>query len=170
MNTIGKNNLAVGLVLVLLGLWFLALRLVPGLEAWADFWFDWPFIIIGAGVLLLLIGLLTGTPGMAVPAAIVGGIGALLAWQNATNNWESWAYAWTLIPGFVGVGVILAGLLGKTAPKSLREGGNLIVISLVLFIIFASFLGGSNLLGAYWPILLILLGLWMIVRPVFRRG
>src|SRR3990172_225763 len=170
MNTRSKNNLAVGLLLVLLGLWFLALRLVPGLETWADFWFDWPFIIIGAGVLLLLIGLLTGVPGMAVPAAIVGGIGGLLAWQNATNNWESWAYAWKLIPGFVGVGVILAGLLGKTGRKSLREGGNLIVISLALFIIFASFLGGSNLLGAYWPILLILLGLWMILRPIFRRG
>ncbi|UCH60714.1 MAG: hypothetical protein JSV61_04350 [Anaerolineales bacterium] len=170
MNTRSKNNLALGLILVLLGGWFLVLRLVPGLEVWADFWFDWPIFVVGAGVLLLFIGLLTGATGMAVPATIVGGIGGLLYWQNATGNWESWAYAWALIPGFVGLGVIFAGLLGKTPRQGLREGGNLIVISLVLFAIFSSFLGGNNLLGAYWPVLLILLGLWMVVRPLFKRA
>lgn len=170
MNTRSKNNLALGLILVLLGVWFLVLRLVPGLEVWADFWFDWPIFVVGAGVLLLFIGLLTGATGMAVPATIVGGIGGLLYWQNATGNWESWAYAWALIPGFVGLGVIFAGLLGKTPRQGLREGGNLIVISLVLFAIFSSFLGGNNLLGAYWPVLLILLGLWMVVRPLFKRA
>ncbi|HSF81248.1 MAG TPA: hypothetical protein VLA49_08440 [Anaerolineales bacterium] len=169
MSTRSRNNLALGFILVLLGIWFLAMQLLPGLEAWAGRWFDWPFIIIGVGVLLFIIGVLTGAYGMAVPAAIVGGIGGLLAWQNATGNWESWAYAWALIPGFVGVGVILSGLLGKTPRQSLREGGNLIVISLVLFLIFSSFLGGGNLLGSYWPVLLILLGLWLIVRPLLRR-
>ena len=169
MNTSSRNNLALGLILLLLGIWFLAVRLVPSLDAWMGDWFDWPFIIIGVGVLLLIIGLLTGAHGMAVPAAIVGGIGCLLAWQNATGNWGSWAYAWTLIPGFVGVGVILAGVLGKTPRQSLREGGNLIVISLVLFLIFASFLGERSYLGNYWPVLLILLGLWLVVRPLLRR-
>jgi hypothetical protein len=43
-----------------------------------------------------------------------------------TNNWESWAYAWTLIPGFAGIGI-------------------------------------------YWPVLIILLGLWMILRSLFNK-
>jgi hypothetical protein len=156
--------LAGGLILILLGVWFLAVQFVPGLQGW----FSWPWIIIGFGVVMLLIGLLSGVPDLAVPACIIGGIGGLLYWQNATGNWESWSYAWSLIPGFVGVGVILSGLFGGKVRKSLREGGNLILISLILFAIFAAFRGGPNLLGDYWPVLLILVGLWMLIRPLFR--
>jgi hypothetical protein len=164
MNRRRRSSLTGGLILILLGAWFLAVQLVPGLQEW----FSWPWIIIGIGVLMLIIGLLAGVPDMAVPACIIGGIGGLLYWQNATDNWESWAYAWALIPGFVGVGIVLSGLFGGRVGKSLREGGNLILISLILFIVFGAFLGGPNLLGDYWPVLLILLGLWLLVRPFFR--
>ena len=105
---------------------------------------------------------------MAVPACIVGGIGGLLYWQNATGNWESWAYAWALIPGFVGVGVVLSRLLGGGGRKALQEGGSLILISLALFAVFGSWLGGLNLFGDYWPVLLILWGVWLLIRPLFR--
>jgi len=155
------------LILVLLGVWFLAMQWVPGLRPW----FSWPWIVIGVGIFLLMIGLLTGVPEMAVPACIVGGIGGLLYWQNATGNWESWRYAWTLIPGFVGVGVFLSGLLGEKPRKSMREGINLILVSLALFVVFSAFTGSPNLLGDYWPALLILWGLYLLIRPLFRsRG
>ena len=114
-----------------------------------------------------MIGAIAQAPGMIVPACIVGGIGCLLYWQNATNNWESWAYAWTLIPGFAGVGTLLLGLItgdGRTA----RSGLWLILISLVLFAVFASFLGGLNYFGRYWPLLLIALGVLLLVRALFR--
>lgn len=164
MNRSRRSGLAGGLILILLGAWFLAVQFMPGLQAW----FSWPWIIIGVGVVMLLIGLLSGVPDLAVPACIIGGIGGLLYWQNATGNWDSWSYAWSLIPGFVGVGVILSGLFGGKVLKSLREGGNLILISLILFVIFAAFLGGPNLLGDYWPVLLILLGLWVLISSLFR--
>ncbi len=164
MNRRRRSSLAGGLVLILLGVLFLTVQLMPGLQLW----FSWPLIIVGVGVLLLILGLVTGAPGMAVPACIVGGIGGLLYWQNSTGNWESWAYAWTLIPGFVGVGIVLSGLLGGETRQSVRGGGGLILISLVLFTVFGSFLGGLNLLGPYWPVLLIVLGLWVLVRPLFR--
>ena len=105
---------------------------------------------------------------MAVPACIVGGIGGLLYWQNATGNWESWAYAWTLIPGFVGVGIVLSGLLGGEIRQSVSGGGWLILISLVLFTIFGSFFGALGIVGDYWPVLLILLGLLILIRSLFR--
>jgi len=164
MNRRHRSSLAGGLVLILLGVLFLAVQLMPGLQLW----FSWPLIIVGVGVLLLILGLVTGAPDMAVPACIVGGIGGLLYWQNSTGNWESWAYAWTLIPGFVGVGIVLSGLLGGKPRQPVREGGGLILISLVLFTVFGSFLGGLSLLGPYWPVLLIVLGLWVLVRPLFR--
>ncbi|MBN1146900.1 MAG: hypothetical protein JXA78_06575 [Anaerolineales bacterium] len=162
-------NLILGLALILLGGWFLAVQFFPALNEWIDIDFTWPLIIVGVGVFLLLFGLAFNAPGMAVPACIVGGIGGLLYWQNATGNWESWAYAWALIPGFVGVGVILAGVLEGRLRQALSGGGMLVVISLVLFSIFASFLGGPRLFGMYWPVLLILLGLWMLLRAVLRR-
>jgi hypothetical protein len=164
MDSQRRSSLAGGLVLVLLGALFLAVQWVPGLQLW----FSWPLIIIGIGVLLLIVGLLTGVPAMAMPACIVGGIGGLLYWQNATGNWESWAYAWTLIPGFVGVGMVLSGLLGGDTRQTIRGGGWLILISLVLFAVFASFFGALGLVGSYWPVLLIVLGLLLLAQSLFR--
>jgi len=164
MDSQRRSSLAGGLVLVLLGALFLAVQWVPGLQLW----FSWPLIIIGIGVLLLIVGLLTGVPAMAMPACIVGGIGGLLYWQNATGNWESWAYAWTLIPGFVGVGMVLSGLLGGDTRQTVRGGGWLILISLVLFAVFASFFGALGLVGRYWPVLLIGLGLLVLAQSLFR--
>lgn len=165
-----RLNLVGGVILVLLGGWFLAAQFVPGMDAWLNIEFTWPLIIIGVGLFLFVFGLLVGEPGMAVPACIVTGIGGLLYYQNATGDWASWSYAWTLIPGFVGIGAIIAGLLGDNRSKSVRDGLNLLVISAVLFLIFGSFLGGLDLLGDYWPVLLILLGVWLLIRPLFRRG
>lgn len=164
-----RSSLVGGLLLVLLGAWFLVVQLVPELESWISLNLSWPLFIIGAGLLLLVLGLLLGEPGMAIPAVIVGGIGGLLYWQNSTGNWGSWAYAWALIPGFVGLGTILAGVLGENPLQSLRDGVNLVIISAVLFAIFGSFLGGLDLFGPYWPVLLILLGLWILLQPLWRR-
>ncbi len=163
-----RSSLAFGVILVLLGIWFLAVQFVPGLNALFGPEMTWPLIVVGVGVLLLVFGILSGTPGMAVPACVVGGIGLLLYWQNATNNWQSWAYAWTLIPGFAGVGVILNGLLGHDTRNSLVGGVWLIIISLVMFAIFASFLGGPSIVGQYWPVLIIALGVLLLVRSLFR--
>jgi hypothetical protein len=171
MDRQNRARLGTGIILVLLGLWFLAVRVSPGLADWAEGRLGWPVIIISVGLAMLLMGVVTGGYGLAVPAAIVSGVGGLLYWQNATGNWESWAYAWALIPGFVGVGIVLTGLLeGKPGP-ALRSGGWLILISLVMFFIFGSFLGGASLLGPYWPVLLIGLGGLLLLQSVLRsRG
>ena len=163
-----RSSLAFGLVLVLLGVWFLVVQFIPGLQDWFRLEMTWPLIIVGVAVLLLVFGILAGVPAMLMPASIVGGIGGLLYWQNATGHWESWAYAWTLIPGFVGVGTLLMGLLGQETRRSITGGVWLIVISLVLFAVFGSFLGGPNLFGPYWPVLLIALGLLLLVQSFFR--
>ena len=164
-----RSNLAVGILLILVGGWFLAVQLMPNLGDW--FWstFDWPFVIIGVGACLLIFGLLAGAPGMAVPATIVAGIGGILAYQNATGNWESWAYVWSLIPGFVGVGVMLSALLGEGGREGFRSGLTLIFISAILFMVFSSIMG-ANPLGSWWPVLLIILGLWLLIQPLFRRN
>jgi hypothetical protein len=162
-------SLALGAILILAGIYFLAGQFYPQLRFWETLAFAWPWYVVGIGVLLLLLGIVLGAPGMAVPAVIVGGIGCLLYWQDITHNYESWAYAWTLIPGFVGLGILLAGLLEGNPRQALRGGGPLIIISAILFIIFASFLGGSSLFASYWPVLLILLGGWLMIRALLRK-
>ncbi|NWG33820.1 MAG: hypothetical protein HXY42_05220 [Chloroflexi bacterium] len=160
-----RTNLALGLILLIVGGWLLATRQVPALQAWMENNFTWPMWTIGAGALVFLIGLITGAPGMAVPASIIAGIGGILYYQNATGDFASWSYMWTLIPGFVGVGSILAGLLGENTRRSIAHGLRLIVTSAVLFLIFATFFGGLSLLGDYGlPIILILLGLYILAR------
>jgi hypothetical protein len=165
----GRTQLALGVILILLGAWFIAQRTFPEVAAFAARFSDWPFTVIGVGVLLLLLGLILGAPGLAVPAAIVSGIGGILYYQELTGNWESWSYMWTLIPGFVGVGVLLQGLLGEDTRRNLRHGLNLMVVSAILFLVFSAFLGGWTLLGNFGPaILLILLGLWVLGSGLYR--
>jgi hypothetical protein len=163
-----RTSLASGLLLMLIGVVFLILQLVPALKDLIHYDFTWPIIVVLVGFGLFIFGLMVHSPGMAVPACIVAGIGGLLYYQNATGDWGSWAYAWTLIPGFSGVGTILAGLLGMDTRHSLEAGAWQVFVSLVLFFIFSSFLGGLTLFGSYWPLLLVVLGLMILVRPLFR--
>ena len=168
MQSKDRSTLGAGLFLILLGSTFSAFQFVSGLDTW--FWsvFSWPFIVIGVGVFLLMLGLLIGAPGLAVPACIVGGIGGLLYYQNATGDFDSWSYTWALIPGFVGVGVILAALLGEGGKGAIRSGLTLVFISVVMFLVFGAF-WGFRPLGNYWPVLLIAIGLWLIVKPFLKK-
>lgn len=166
-----RTNLFLGLLLVLIGVWLVVSRQVPALQHWLDQNFAWPMWVIGAGVLVLIIGLITGAPGMAIPATIIAGVGGILYYQNATGEYNSWSYMWTLFPGFVGVGSVLAGLLGENTRQNLAHGLNLILVSAALFLIFASFFGGLSILGTYGPaIILIVLGVYILIRGLFRGG
>jgi hypothetical protein len=164
-----RSGIAAGVLLVLFGVALLALQLVPGLRAWLDISFGWPSIIIGIGAVMLFAGLFTWQPGLVNGGCIVAGIGGILYWQNATNTWASWAYAWTLIPAFAGVGMILAGVMQGDFLRSLRMGLWQILTSAVLFLIFAAFLGGPNLLGVYWPVLIIGLGIILLFQSLLRK-
>ena len=170
-----RTQLVLGVLLILVAAWLIAGHFAPSLTRILRFSpFEWPMWVVFAGVLLLVIGLLVGAPGMAIPACIVAGVGGILYYQNATGHWESWAYLWTLIPGFVGVGTILAGILGEGDFKhSMRHGLNSLMVSLVLFAIFSTFFGGWNIFGpyaGYAPIVLLFaLGLWLILRSLLRR-
>jgi hypothetical protein len=169
--TQNRTNLVLGLLLIVLGGWLIFTRQVPELQAWLEENFAWPMYTIGAGVLILIIGLLTGNPGMAVPASIVAGIGGILYYQEVNRAYETWSYMWTLIPGFVGVGEILTGLLGDNTRHNFSRGLRKIVISAVLFLVFATLFGGLELLGTYGaPILIILLGLYILARGFMRRS
>jgi hypothetical protein len=166
----GRSNIAAGVLLILFGAAFLAAQLAPGIFGWLRTEQSWPLIIIGVGVILLVIGLLVGEPGMLVPAAIVGGVGGLLYWQSITGRWETWAYAWTLIPGFVGVGVFFSRLIEGRIRQAFTEGGQAILISIVLFAVFGTFLGRHDFPNMLLPVLLIGAGLLVMINTLLSRS
>ncbi len=157
-----RSSIIIGTILILVGFLFLVIQLFPGLAFSLDIGQQWPLIIVSVGILLILSAIF-GSPTLAIPGSIVSGVGGILYVQNLTNTWSSWAYIWTLIPGFVGIGLLLAGLLGHQRRVSWREGSRLLLISAVLFFVFGAFFNGLGGLGRYWPIILIGLGLWMLL-------
>ena len=166
-----RSSLILGILLILFGGWLVVTRQVPAVQYWLENNFTWPMWTIGAGLLILLIGLITGAPGMVVPASIIAGIGGILYYQNSSGDFGSWSYMWALIPGFVGIGTILAGLLGENTRTNLAHGLNLLAISAVLFLVFGTFFGGLAILGDYGAaILLILLGLYVLARGFAQSG
>lgn len=162
-----KSSVIGGTILILVGLFFLVLPLFPNLADLIDIQQQWPLIIVAIGGLFLLAALL-GTPPLAVPGSIISGIGLLMYYQNLNDAWETWSFAWALIPGFVGIGTILMYVLQGNARVGLQQGGRLVIISAVLFVIFAALFGGALAFGQIWPVLLIGLGLWMLAKNLFR--
>ncbi len=164
-----RNGVVWGVLLILLGGFFLVTRLNPELFGFVQ----WPFFIIGIGLVFLFSAILTRTGGLAIPGCIISGIGGILYWQTLTGRWESWSYIWTLIPGFVGLGVIFAGLLDRNRPHFDTGGLVLMAISAMGFMAFGSAFGAlfgfSFDMGTLWPLFLIGIGVITLISAIFRR-
>jgi hypothetical protein len=153
-----------GVILILLGVLFLASEIYPDIF---NFW-SWPFILIGLGILFLLWALITMNGGLAIPGMILSGLGGIFYYQEVTQDWESWAYVWALIPGFVGLGILLSGLIDKKFKQNLSGGVTLILISAILFFAFGTQFGLQPAITVYWPVLLIALGAVALIRALLK--
>jgi len=160
-----RASITGGVILILLGLFFLAREIFPDVFGV----FEWPFIVIGVGVVFILAAILSGQGGLAIPGTIIGGIGGILYAQSNLIGFNSWSYMWALIPGLVGLGIILSGIIDGHIRGALSAGLTLILISLVLFFIFGGSFGLDPELVKYWPVILIALGVITIIR-LFIKG
>lgn len=88
--------------------------------------------------------------------------------QNLTGRFESWAYAWGLILVSVGVGQYLRGQwAGEEAMR--RSGLRFAALGLLLFLLFGIFFelfifNQSPLLRNWWPLILIGIGAFLLLR------
>ena len=163
-----------GAVLVALGL----LLFVPQAFGFDFGHYGWPLFIILPGLAMLGAFALggRGAAGLAVPGCVVTMVGLLLAIQNTFDIWQTWAYAWGLIVASVGLGLRLMGeRLGQPRPvvvgTYLLEGG---VFAFVVFAVFFELIVGLSSIGAgavrgmLGPALLILAGLYLLLRRTSR--
>jgi hypothetical protein len=156
-----------GGILILIGVSVLAVRYLDIFAGESI----WPLFIIGPGLLILVIGLFLPNVPMLVGGCVVATIGGILAWQNQTGLWATWAWIWALIPVASGIGSLLGGL--RTGDRDERNSGlSQIVIGLTLLAIFYLFfeqfigLSGGQVAVPEWimPVILVGLGVAVLVR------
>lgn len=166
------SSVVAGLILLLVGGVLLVNQMYPGLLANIlpdTIVITWPWFVIGTGLVFIFFALLTGTGGLAVPGSVIGTIGLILYYQNTTGDWESWAFIWVLIPASVGLGIILSSLI-EGHLRSAIPGVWLLLINLVIFLVFwAIFRRDSALLSAYWPVILIVAGVLILIQSLLGR-
>jgi hypothetical protein len=165
-----------GLLLIVLGIFFL----IGQFFEWDRWSFAWPFFIIVPGALFLVAAFLGGqsSSGLAIPGSIITMVGLLLLYQEITQHYESWAYAWALIPTAVGVGIMVDGRLCND-PLRVQRGRRLAAVGLTLlaagFVFFELLLniGGwfdGMIGGTIVSFLLIGAGIYLFVRNPRRPG
>ena len=164
-----------GLILIVVGGSALILR-EAGLDpsrAIGDW--GWPFFVIVPGLVLLLASLIPTPPkglGFATAGAVITTVGGLLLYQSQTGHWESWAYAWALIPAAAGVAMALYGLLAKR--RSIVNAGLWMAgIAGTLFLVGAWYFEGIfrgdprfAQAGDLWPVAIVAIGVALVLRVV----
>jgi hypothetical protein len=139
-----RGALVVGALLIVIGAIALGVR-VSGVAI------GWPAWVILPGVALLVAAFALPEPGgsgLAGVGGLVTAVGVVLAVQDATGTYATWAYAWALIaPGGPGAGLLLYGLL--TGRGAVARGGlGALISGIVLFLVgFLFFEGVLHLSG-----------------------
>lgn len=167
------SSAALGMVLIVVGIFALVVVLA-GIDLTQ---YGWPLFVIIPGLTLLVAGFLSFGQGASIPGGTITVLGLVLAYQNSTGDWASWAYAWALIvPGGVGLGMYLQAMRDHDR-HALKTGRTLMFIALMIFVIgfvlFESILGISGrdygIFGkAALPALLIVIGAILLVRSIQR--
>jgi hypothetical protein len=158
-----------GVVLILTGVVYIAIELIPRL-AQIDFGhYGWPLFVLVPGV--ALIGVASAVPevsALCVPGAVVITAGLVLFVQNVFGLFATTTYAWALVtPGSVGLGMWLQGAVEpavEQADELRRRGTRALGTGLVIFLVSALFFETLHVSGVVFPLpVRLLVGLTIIV-------
>lgn len=157
-----KNTVAFGVILIILGMVFLTREIAP---QYFPQW-EWPFYIIGLGGIFLIWSITSGAGRLAIPGSILSGVGGILYYLELTGGWQRTSIVWSLVPSFVGLGVIIAGIIDRNFKGAFLSGLTLFLISGIIFFALGTNYGLPSEITKYWPVLLILLGLITLVQAL----
>jgi len=167
MNTLNRGSIFGAILLIGMGVLFLALE-IAGISISKT----WPITFLALGSVCFLPPLLwpslrSGLAAFCIPGAVLLTLGGIFFYNTLSGDWASWSYAWIMLNGGVGLGLVLASWIGGWAREITSIGWWMIVVSAVVFSIFATLFGGS-VLKAAGPVMLILCGAWLLIRS-FRK-
>ena len=151
------GGLVAGLVIAGIGLFFLAGQLEPDIGR---------FVTMFIGLALLAVFVVTRQYGFLVPGSILTGVGiGIVLDSTASGEAESGVMMLAIAGGFLGIWVI--GSLYRLAENHwwpLIPGGILTLIGMVQ-------LTRTDVAGALrlWPVILIVLGAFVLARAITRR-
>ena len=158
-----KHTVTFGVLLIIFGLFFLAKEIAP---QYFPVW-EWPFYIIGLGGIFIIWAITSGVGRLAIPGTTMAGIGSILFYLEHTGGWRRTSISWALIPSFIGLGVIIAGLIDRNFKSVLVSGLTMFLISGITFFALGINYGLPPEITKFWPILLILFGILASVCYVF---
>lgn len=164
-----------GVILIVLGLLFLVGNLVR-VDVWGV---AGPLFVIAIGVMFFVGMIVGGKPlgALAIPGSMFVILGLILSAQSIFDKYESWAYAWSLfaVTG-VGIGLVIFSWWSDK-PNLKRPGYTLIVMGLILFVVFGTFMEtlfgafGRGASGTLWfPLLLIGFGVLLLFKRFLNWG
>lgn len=173
-----RNPVIAGMVLITIGAisWALTVADVDPSQ-----WLGgsgWTLFIFIPGLVLFVSGLFAQDEpavGLTIAGSIIMTVAAMLFAMDRTEHYEAWAYAWTLIPGAAGIGVLIHGFQSDDHGK-IGAGSRLILISLVMFGVGAFFFETIFQTGAvpfgvggFWPMMLVVVGVVVIAMAFLRE-
>jgi len=149
---LGLSLLVIGILVLAsdwLSRWFSGLGIDRELLAW------WPALVIGLALFFVVPALFGGRKlrrlraGMAIPGALLAGIGGSLLYTSLTDRWTAWSYLWTVIPFSIGIGLYAAGWIADL-PAFKWIGSGMALGALIAYLAFATAFGGEafRLIGA----------------------
>jgi hypothetical protein len=164
-----RVTVILGTFLVAVGVVFLLLNLIPGINMGQT----WPvifFFLAAAFFLPALVwpGARRGLAGLFIPGSIMLVLGLIFLYNVLTRDWASWAYAWLLIPGGVGLGLMLGANTGGWGRGPAQTGLWLMGVDLGLFALFATIFGDNLIIRTFGPLVIMLAGVIILIR-VFRK-
>lgn len=160
-----RENVVWGVILILVGIGFLLYQLRPGLFVGIS----WPWILLALGGIFFISALLARVGGLMIPAVFLLGLGGIFTYQVNTGDWGSWAYIWTLMPGFAGLGMLLGSLFDRELAQARGVAVFLLGLGVVLFAVFGGFFGLQPSVLRYWPVVLIVVGAYVFLRAMRPR-
>ncbi len=168
MKSIDRSSLAGALFLILLGVVFLVINLT-GLKIGQT----WPVIFFIMAAMFFLPSMLwpqakRGLAGLFIPGSIMLVLGLIFLYNVLTNDWVAWAYAWTLIPGSVGLGLWLGAIVGKWSGDADRVGAWMMGISVMVFALLGAIFGAASM-KIIGPVLLVIGGALFLLRGFFKK-
>jgi len=101
-----------GIPVLTTGLILLYASMTNHWEVWAV---AWTLEILGLALGFILAALFMRTPGLAIPAFIIGINGLMFVFCTVTGLWQSWAILWPIEFLSVGLGLLVLGMANQSA-------------------------------------------------------